>query len=190
MSENVSVENLIPETKKRMANALQALNQHFSSVRTGKASPAMVENIPVDYYGTTTKIRDIASITTPEPRLVVIQPWDQNAVSNIEKAIQNSSLGIGPVSDGRVIRLPIPELSEERRVEYSKLVKKQAEDARIEVRNIRRTMKDTAKKAEKASEITEDDLNDLQEELQQLTDQHIEQIDQLLEEKTKELMQI
>ncbi len=190
MSDNVSIDNLIQETKKRMDNALQALRDEFSSVRTGKASPSLVENLQVEYYGAATKIRDIASITTPEPRLVVIQPWDQKAVSNIEKAIQNSNLGISPVSDGRVIRLPIPELSEERRVEYGKMVKKQAENARIEVRNIRREMKDTAKKEEKNSAISEDDLTDILDQLQKLTDQHIQNIDELLENKTEELMQI
>ncbi len=184
------IDNLIPETKQRMSNAIQALTANFSSVRTGKASPALVENISVEYYGSTTKVREIASITTPEPRLLVIQPWDQNAVGGIEKAILASNMGISPVSDGRVIRLPIPELSEERRVEYGKMVKKQAEDARIEVRNIRRDMNELARKAEKNSEITEDDLDDLLKEIQKLTDDSVKEIDRLLAEKTEELMQV
>lgn len=187
---DIPIENLIKETKSRMNKALEALKENFGSVRTGKASPALVENLPVEYYGTTTRIRDIASITTPEPRLLVIQPWDQNAVKSIEKTVTSSNLGISPASDGRVIRLTIPELSEERRAEYGKLVKKQAEEARVEIRNIRREANDAAKKAENKSEITEDDLADMLEQIQKLTDDSISKIDQLLEEKTAELMRI
>ncbi len=184
------IKNVMKDTRQRMENAMAAMAQNFQSVRTGKASPALVENLLVDYYGTNTKLRDIASITAPEPRLIVIQPWDQNAVANIEKAMRASSLGISPVSDGRVVRLPIPELSEERRAEYSKLVKKQAEDTRIEVRNVRRDANETAKKAQKNSEITEDDMHDLHDEIQELTDSYIKKIDEKLEEKTQELMQV
>jgi ribosome recycling factor len=188
MSGNIN--SLISETTQRMDNALKAMHQNFQSVRTGKASPALVENVMVDYYGTSTKLRDIASITAPEPRLVVIQPWDQNAVANIEKAIQSSDVGVSPVSDGRVIRLPIPELSEERRSEYTKLVKKQAEDTRVEVRNVRRDANEQVKKAQKTSEITEDDMRDMLDDIQKLTDNHIKRIDEELEAKVEELMQV
>ena len=184
------INTLIKDTRQRMDNALKAMHQNFQSVRTGKASPALVEGVMVDYYGTSTKLRDIASITAPEPRLIVIQPWDQNAVANIEKAIQASDIGVSPVSDGRVIRLPIPELSEERRSEYTKLVKKQAEDTRVEIRNIRRDANEQIKKAEKKSEITEDDMHDMLEDTQKLTDDHIKRIDDELEAKVEELMQV
>ena len=156
----------------------------------GKASPSLVEGLTIDYYGTSTRLRDIAGITTPEPRLIVIQPWDQNAIKSIEKAVQASDLGISPVSDGRVIRLPIPELSEERRRDLSKLVHKRAEEGRIEIRNIRREANDFARKAEKRSEITEDDLADTEKEIQELTDAYIVEIDTLLEQKDAELMQV
>ncbi len=184
------INRLRKETAEHMELALEIMQQDFAAFRTGKASPALVENIPVEYYGTTTKIRDIAGITAPEPRLLVIQPWDQNAVSSIEKAIQASTLGIGPVSDGRVIRLPIPELSEERRKDLIKLAKTRAEEARVEVRNIRRDANEIAKKAEKKSAITEDELASMLKDIQKLTDDSIASIDKVLEEKGSELMAI
>jgi ribosome recycling factor len=184
------IDHLNKETSKRMDEAVQSMQQDFAAVRTGKASPALIENLQVEYYGTHMKLRDIAGITAPEPRLLVIQPWDQGAVSSIEKAIQTSDIGISPVSDGRVIRLPVPELSEERRKEMTKVVKNRAEDARVAVRNIRREANDIARKAQKNSEITEDDLKDTIEDVQKLTDKHIERIDQLLHEKSEELLQI
>jgi ribosome recycling factor len=166
------------------------MKKAFAGVRTGKASPALVEGIMVEYYGTQTRLRDMASITAPEPRLLVIQPWDQSAVKNIEKAIQASSLGISPVTDGRVIRLPIPELSEERRRDLSKLVHKRAEEARVEVRSIRREANESAKKAQKAGKITEDELTAMSKDIQDLTDASIKEIDGILEKKDAELMQV
>jgi len=135
-------------------------------------------------------MRDIAGITAPEPRLLVIQPWDPSIVKDIEKAIRASDLGISPISDGRIIRLPIPELSEERRKEMTKLVKKRSEDARIEIRNARRDANDIVKKAQKASEITEDDMKSLTDEIQKLTDKMIEQVNKDLEAKEQELMMV
>ena len=190
MATHFNIETLQEEVSDRMEQAIQAMKHNFDSIRTGKATPALVENLQVNYYGSNTPLREIAGITAPEARLLVIQPWDPNAISEIEKAIQASNLGISPVNDGRVIRLPIPELSEERRAELAKSVKDQAEETRIEIRNIRRDANDTAKKAEKNSEITEDDLNDMLDDIQKLTDEHIEKIDNMLEEKNNELMQI
>jgi ribosome recycling factor len=187
---DMTVDNLTQVTGDRMGDAISAMEESFNGVRTGKASPALVDGIMADYYGTSTRLRDIAGITAPEPRLLVIQPWDTNAVSSIEKAIQASDIGISPVSDGRVIRLPIPELSEERRAEMAKLVKNRAEEARVEIRNIRRDANEFAKKAQKSSEITEDDLQDMQKEVQELTDSHIELVNEALEKKTSELMQV
>lgn len=185
-----SIEDLLPETKMKMQDAMDHLNREFTAVRTGKASPTLVETISVEYYGQTSKLRDIAGITAPEPRLLVIQPWDQSAVKSIEKAIVASDLGISPVSDGRVVRLPIPELSEERRKDMVKMVKNKAESARVEIRNTRRDANESAKKAEKASTITEDDLRVMTKDIQDLTDKFIAKIDSMLEEKEAELMQV
>ncbi len=190
MDMNDDIALLTDETRERMNAAVAAMKKDFAGVRTGKASPALVEGLMVEYYGTQTRLRDMASITAPEPRLLVIQPWDQSAVKNIEKAIQASSLGISPITDGRVIRLPIPELSEERRRDLSRLVHKRAEEARVEVRSIRREANEQAKKAQKAGKLTEDELDDLTQEIQELTDSSIEAIDALLEKKDAELMQV
>lgn len=179
---------LVDEMEENMQKAQEAMKNDFSAIRTGKASPALVENISVEYYGAKSRIRDIAGIATPEARLITIQPWDQSAVKLIEKAIQESNLGISPVSDGRVIRLPIPPLSQERRLTLGKQVKSRAEEARVAVRNIRRDANEAAKKAQKASEITEDELKDMLEKIQKITDKSIAQIDVLMEEKEKELM--
>lgn len=185
-----NIDTLTDDTNKRMDDALQAMESDFEAVRTGKASPALVEGLLIDYYGTKTKLRDIAGITAPEPRMLVIQPWDQNAVSAIEKAIQASNIGISPVNDGRVIRLPIPELSEERRQEMTKVVKERAEEARVEIRNIRREANGVAKKAEKNSDITEDDLTQMTNRIQELTDSYIAKIDERMNAKRDELMQV
>ncbi len=184
------VDLLLESANERMDDALEALARNFAAIRTGKASPALVEGIAVDYYGATTRLKDIASITAPEPRLLVIQPWDQNAVKSIEKAILASDIGISPVSDGRVIRLPVPELSEERRRDMSRMVHKRAEEARVEVRNIRRAANDEARKAEKASEITQDDLKDVLKDVQELTDDFIKAVDEMMEKKDAELMEV
>ena len=186
----VGIDDLMDYTEEHMMKAVEAMTADFATIRTGKASPALVENMTIDYYGTPTKLRELAGITTPEPRLLVVQPWDPSSVATIEKAIIASNLGISPVSDGRLLRLPIPELSEERRASLAKQVKSRAEDARIAVRNIRRDANDTAKKSQKSSEITEDDLKDMLEETQKLTDDYIKEIDSALSKKEDELMNI
>jgi ribosome recycling factor len=185
-----TIETLTQNVEQAMAKAIEAMKRDFSAVRTGKASPALVENLMVDYYGTPTRLRDIAGITTPEPRLLVIQPWDQTAIKSIEKAIRASELGISPSNDGRVIRLPIPELSEERRKDLVKMVRGRTENARIEVRSVRRDANDFAKKSQKSSLITEDDLNILTKDIQKSTDNFIQKIDTIMTEKEKELMEI
>jgi len=184
------IELLLEETQEGMDGAIDAMKRAFAGIRTGKASPALAEGLMVEYYGTQTRLRDIASITAPEPRLLVIQPWDQTAVKSIEKAIQASSLGISPVTDGRVIRLPIPELSEERRKDLSKLVHKRAEEARVEIRAMRRDANEAAKQAQKSSKLTEDDLQTLTKDIQELTDASIKQVDDLLKKKDAELMMV
>jgi len=184
------INQLIDKTQASMDKSVEVMEKSFAAVRTGKASPALVDGIMVEYYGAQTRLKDIASVTAPEPRLLVIQPWDQNAIKSIEKAIQASNLGISPVSDGRVIRLPIPELSEERRKDMTKLVRKRAEETRIEVRNARRDANEALKKAQKASEITEDELKVQTDVVQKMTDKMIEQVNKILEEKEAELMAV
>ncbi len=183
-------ETIIEETDEKMMEAVDALERDLSGFRTGKASPALVENLTVDYYGTPTRVKDIAGITAPEPRLLVIQPWDGNAVSAIEKAIQASDIGISPMSDGRVIRLPIPELNEERRKDLVKQVHKRGEEAKISIRNQRRDANDFIKKAEKASDITEDDMREMLDDVQKLTDDYTKQIDDAMKKKEDELLSI
>jgi ribosome recycling factor len=187
---SVDIELLLDSTEENMMKAQESMQRDFAAIRTGKASPALVENVTVDYYGTPTRMRELAGITAPEPRLLVIQPWDPSCVSLIEKAIIASNLGISPVSDGRVLRLPIPELSEERRAGLVKQVKQRSEDAKIAIRNIRRDSNDIAKKAEKNSEITEDDLKDMLEDIQKLTDKYIKEIDNDTSSKEADLMNV
>ncbi len=184
------ISQIVDHTRDAMDKAIDVMKKSFATVRTGKASPALVDGIMVEYYGSQTRLKDIASVTAPEPRLLVIQPWDQNAVKSIEKAIQASNLGISPVSDGRVIRLPIPELSEERRKDMTKLVRKRAEESRVEIRNARRDANEALKKAQKASDITEDDLKIKTDNIQKMTDKMIEQVNKILEEKEAELMAV
>lgn len=186
----MALENLMDELEEKMMMAEDAMKTDFQAIRTGKASPALVENITAEYYGAMTRIKDMAGISTPEPRLLVIQPWDQSAVKTIEKALIDSNLGISPVSDGKIIRLPIPPLSEDRRKTLAKQVKARAEEAKISIRNARRDGNDAAKKAQKASEITEDELKKLNDDIQKLTDSYIKKIDDCAADKESELMAI
>ena len=181
---------IMETTQTAMNNTVDALKRRFDSVRTGKASPALVEGVMVDYYGSQTRLKDIAAISAPEPRLLKIQPWDINAVNAIQKAIQASGLGITPVTDGKVIRLPIPELSEERRSDMTNQVKKFAEESRVEIRNARRDANEAIKEAKKKSEITEDEQKSQIDQIQKLTDKMIEKVDAILAEKQAELMAV
>ena len=181
---------IMETTQTAMNNTVDALKRRFDSVRTGKASPALVEGVMVDYYGSQTRLKDIAAISAPEPRLLKIQPWEINAVNAIQKAIQASGLGITPVTDGKVIRLPIPELSEERRNDMTKQVKKFAEESRVEIRNARRDANEAIKEAKKKSEITEDEQKSQIDQIQKLTDKMIEKVDAILAEKQAELMAV
>lgn len=186
----MKTDNLLEETEDAMMKAHDAMGRDFSGIRTGKASPALVESIQVDYYGSNVRMKEVAGITTPDSKSIVIQPWDRNALSPIEKAIIASSLGISPVNDGRVIRLPMPELSTERRVALSKQVKARGEDAKIAVRNARRDANEIAKKAEKNSELTEDGLKEMLDNIQKLTDDYTKAVDKDIEAKEAELMEI
>ena len=187
---NVSIDDLMDYTEEHMMKTLDVMQGDFATVRTGKASPALIENMTIDYYGTPTKLKELAGITTPEPRLLVVQPWDPSSVQLIEKAILGSDIGISPVSDGRLLRLPIPELSAERRQTLTKQVKTRAEEAKVAIRNIRRDSNDAAKKSQKNSEITEDDLKSMLDDIQKLTDDYIKQIDTILHKKEDELLNL
>lgn len=173
-----------------MKRTVETASKEFASVRTGRASTALLDGIQVDYYGTKTPVNQMATITIPEPRLIVIQPWDRTAIKEIEKAISRSEQGLNPQSDGNVIRLVIPELTEERRQQLARNVRKMAEEARVAIRNIRRDANDAIRKMEKSGDISEDDSHKYQDDIQSLTDKHIERIDELLEKKEKELLEI
>ena len=179
---------LLDNMEESMMKSEDAMKVDFSAIRTGKASPALVENILVDYYGSKTRIKDIAGINTPEARLITIQPWDQSAVKSIEKAITESNIGISPVSDGRVIRLPIPPLTQERRQQLSKQVKARCEEGKVQIRNIRRDGNEAVKKAEKDSQITEDERKEALDQIQKLTDDYIKSLDAVAADKEKDLM--
>lgn len=174
----------------KMKKSIDSVAADFAAVRAGRANAAVLDRILVDYYGTPTPIQQIASIASPDPRSLVIQPWDAGAVKAIEKAIQNSDLGINPQNDGRSIRLSFPQLTEERRKELVKQIHKYAEGGKVAVRNIRRDAMENFKKQEKASEITEDELKMAEKDLQKLTDDSCKKIDELLEKKQKELMSV
>ena len=187
---NVAIGSLMDHLEENMMKTVEHMKTDFAAVRTGKASPALVENIMVDYYGNPTRLKELAGITAPEARLLVVQPWDPSSLGVVEKAIIASNIGISPVNDGRVIRLPIPELSQERRATFAKQVKARAEEGRVAIRNIRRDGNEAAKKSEKNSEITEDDLKNKLEGIQKLTDDYIKEVDAVLEKKEKELMSL
>ncbi|MDR3208152.1 MAG: ribosome recycling factor [Oscillospiraceae bacterium] len=174
----------------RMEKTLDVLGREFSTLRAGRANAAVLDRVMVEYYGTQTPVGQIASVSTPEPRTLVIQPWDGGALKAIEKAIQTSELGINPQNDGKVIRLNFPQLTEERRVELIRQVHKYAEEAKVAVRNIRRDAVEAYKAQKKRSEITEDDLKDAEKDFQELTDKYCKEIDALVAKKEKELMEV
>ena len=181
--------NVMKDLNLRCEKSIDWLKGELLGIRTGRAHPALVEDIKVDYYGTATPIKNMGSVTVPEPRKIAITPWDKGVLKAIEKAIQASSLGLNPQNDGESIRLSLPELTRERRVELKKLVNKKAEEARVAVRNVRRDANEALKKLEKASEITEDDLKKYQKEAQEKTDAFIKKVDAVLAEKEKEIME-
>ena len=173
-----------------MDKALIHLEEEFGAVRAGRANPKVLDRIAVEYYGSETPLNGVATISSPDARTLVIQPWDTKLLKDIQKAIQTSDLGINPQNDGRVIRLAFPQLTEERRKELTKQVHKYGEDGKVAIRNIRREAMDAFKKAEKKSEITEDDLKKLEKELQDITDKQCKVLDELTAKKEKELMAV
>ena len=174
----------------KMHKSLDALQSEFGTIRAGRANPHVLDKIKVDYYGSPTPLQQVGNISVPEPRMIVIQPWERSLLKPIEKAIQVSDLGINPTNDGSVIRLVFPELTEERRKELAKDVKKKGDNAKVAMRNIRRDANDTFKKMEKAGEISEDEKAEAEEKIQKLTDKMIEKVDKAVENKTKEVMTV
>ncbi len=184
------IDRVYAETEHKMQKAIEVLKKELAAIRTGRASPALLEQIRVDYYGVPTPVTQVATINVPEPRLLVIQPWDKGMVSVIEKAIMRSDLGLNPSSDGTVIRLAIPPLTEERRRELVRLVHKEAEQAKVAIRNIRRDAVDELKKLEKSGAISEDDLRRAQERIEKLTHNYVAQVDQLAKAKENEVLEV
>jgi ribosome recycling factor len=186
----MALDDILLEAEEKMIKTDEVVQHEFSGVRTGKASPALVENIMVEVYGSHMRIRELAGITTPEPRMLVLQPWDLTTVQPIEKAIQKSSLGITPNTQGKMIRLILPELSTERRQELVKLTHKMAEDGRVAIRHVRRDALEHLRKEGKAGGVTEDEEKHAEKELQKLTDDYIAKIDAHLTAKEKEIMTV
>jgi ribosome recycling factor len=173
----------------KMEKAIASFQKELNRLRTGRATPALLEGIRVDYYGTPTPIQQTAAVTIPESRLIVIQPWDKSMIEHISKAIQKANLGLSPSSDGNVIRIAIPPLTEERRKELVKIVKKMGEEAKVSVRNIRREANENMKKLEKDKKLSEDESHRAMDDVQKATDEKVKEIDQILEEKQKEILE-
>ncbi len=178
------------EFEDKMKKTLSSLEKDFAALRAGRANPAVLDRIRVEYYGTPTKINEVAAVSVPEPRMLVIQPWDASVLKEIEKAILASDIGINPQNDGKVIRLTFPQPTEERRRELAKDAKKYGEDAKVAVRNVRRDAMDKFKKQEKAKEITADDLKGIETDIQKMTDKFIAEIDKMVSDKEKEIMAV
>ena len=181
---------ILNESEGNMKKTIEAVKKEFASLRAGRATPALLDKIMVNYYGTPTPINQLANISVPEARLLIIQPWDKGAFAEIERAIMKSDLGITPASDGTVIRLAVPQLNQERRTELLKVIKKKAEEGRVAVRNLRRDINDKLKSEQKDGALTEDELKRNQEEVQKLTDKYIKEIDGMLANKEQEIMQV
>ncbi|CAN7427268.1 MULTISPECIES: ribosome recycling factor [Bacillaceae] len=181
---------IITNAKERMTKAIQTFSRELASIRAGRANASLLDKISVDYYGAPTPVNQLAGISIPEARMLVIQPYDKSALGDIEKAILKSDLGITPTSDGNIIRIVVPALTEERRKELVKLVKKEAEDAKVAIRNIRRDANDELKKKEKNGDITEDDLRGYSDDVQKATDESIVKIDNIAKDKEQEMLEV
>ncbi len=184
----MGAKEVVVETELKMKKTLESVNREFAEVRTGRAHPGLIEGLHIDYYGTLTMVKQLASIAIPDAQSIVIQPWDVSAIAEIEKAILKSKIGIVPSNDGKIVRLSIPKLSKERRQELSKVVKDMAENGRVSLRSIRRESNDKIKKMQSENKISEDDSFRSQDEVQKLTDRFIKEVDNILESKNKELV--
>ncbi|GAB4231104.1 MAG: ribosome recycling factor [Deltaproteobacteria bacterium] len=184
------MEALVKDTSARMERSIEAFRKELGKVRTGRASFSLLDGVKVDYYGTPTPLQQVGTLSVPESRLITITPWDVKMIGPIEKAIQGSGLGLNPASDGKTVRIPIPPLTEERRKELAKLVRKMAEDARVAVRNIRREAIEKLKEREKKKEISEDVVKRGQERIQKETDAHVKKVDDILKAKEQEILEV
>lgn len=186
----MDADTILLDAEERMEKAIAALERDFGKLRTGRATTSLVDDLKVDYYGAPTPINQVASVAVPDSRCITIQPWDRGAFSLVEKAILKSDLGLNPINDGKIIRINIPPLTEERRKDLGKKARKYAEDTKVAVRNIRRDSNDSLKKLEKAKEISEDDVRKYQDDVQKLTDKFVAKADEKAQEKEKEIMDI
>lgn len=178
------------DTRKKNENALAALKKEFNSVRTGRASLNLLEGITVEYYGTLTPLNQVATLTVPEPRLIIIQPWDAGIIKEVEKAILRSDLGLTPSNDGKIVRVPVPSLTEERRKQLVKVVKRIAEECKVAIRNVRRDGIDSLKKMEKEGKISYDDFYKAQEDIQKITDDCVNKAEEMLSNKEREILEV
>src|ERR671937_1341964 len=185
-----AIEDFLADATRRMDKSIESTRQEFNSVRTGRASPALLDRVQVDYYGTATPLKNLATISAPEPRLLNVQPFDPNSVKAIERAIQESDLGLQPSNDGKLIRLPIPQLTEERRKELVKVARHMAEEGKVAIRNVRRDVMHHLKELVDKGEVGSDEEHRAEERLQKLTDEHTHRIDELLKRKEEEILEV
>jgi len=181
---------LLKEIERKMDNAIEVLKRDFQKVRTGRANPAILDNVMVEYYGNPTPLNQVGNVSVPDPQMILVAPWEKKMLGEIEKAIQIADLGLTPQNDGNVIRLPIPPLTEERRKEMVKQIKKMGENAKIPIRNVRREGNEKTKKMEKDKEISQDNMKQITAKIQTVTDDHVKIVDELMVEKEKELMEV
>ena len=185
-----AIEDFLADAKRRMDKSIEATHHEFNSIRTGRASPALLDRITIDYYGTPTPLKSLASISAPEPRLLVVQPFDPGAIKNIERAVQESDLGLTPSNDGKVVRLPIPALTEERRKDLVKVVRRVAEDGKVAIRNVRRDVMQHLKELVVNGDVGDDEERRAEQQVQKITDDHTKSIDDLLKVKEAEIMEV
>jgi ribosome recycling factor len=186
----MAVEDILRDAEHKMKNAVSVIQDELASIRTGRANPKLLDRLSVEYYGSSVPLNQLASVSVPEPRMLVLQPFDKSAIASIEKAIMGSDLGLTPSNDGNLIRLAFPQLTEERRKELIRMSKDRGEEGRVAVRNVRRHSKETMERMQREHEISEDDLKRSEKELQRLTDQFVAEVDRILEHKEKELLEV
>ena len=184
------MKEVVKQFEEKMAKSIDVLQEEFASIRAGRANPHLLDKIKVDYYGTPTPIQQVGNISVPEARIILITPWEKSLLKELERSINQADIGINPTNDGTAIRLVFPELTEERRKELAKDIKKKGEETKVAIRNVRRDAVDKIKKMEKASEITEDDLKDGEDQIQKITDDAIKKVDTVVDNKTKEIMTV
>jgi ribosome recycling factor len=185
-----AIEDFLADAKRRMDKSIEATHHEFNSIRTGRASPALLDRVTIDYYGTQTPLKSLASISAPEPRLLVVQPFDPGAIKNIERAVQESDLGLTPSNDGKVVRLPIPALTEERRKDLVKVVRRVAEEGKVAIRNVRRDVMQHLKELVVNGDVGDDEERRAEQQVQKITDDHTKSIDDLLKVKEAEIMEV